>query len=344
MDNARSDMPAAFYIAKAKPLSGPPTVKVTAPGGPSQLGTGLTYPIRWTSTCGKSVNGPTDDAFDIELMNAAGTTRARWLLERGLATYDGGNPDGSHAWHWDWQIPWNETAGTYRVRVTSLAGGCAGLGETFPVVYQQEIKEYVLEPKYIQNCYHVFSMTAQFPDLSPFRDPEGLKRKARVGFCWHTVGPNHATQHVVYRSRVVFANEDWYKDKGHLTKATLTIKRQWVFHGGTWGPGNYSPVLRGVVLLNKSVSCSQGEEMGLCLPPAAMGTPVAMDTGQGDTWEVDITQPYFALIQNGTPDRGVVLYPTLESNPCGLEGDCRIHNAAWYNVTLTIRFAKDILE
>ncbi len=72
MDNARSDMPAAFYIAKAKPSSGPPTVKVTAPGGPSQLGAGFTYPIRWTSTCGKSVNGPTDDAFDIELMNAAG--------------------------------------------------------------------------------------------------------------------------------------------------------------------------------------------------------------------------------------------------------------------------------
>jgi hypothetical protein len=343
MDGTHADTTGPFPIAKAKPTSGPPAIKVTAPGGPSQLGTGLTYAIRWTSTCGTSVNGPTDDFFTIELMNSTGSARVRWLLENARAVYDSGNPDGSHSWHWDWKIPVNETAGTYRIRVTSLTGQCVGLGETFQVVYRQEIKEYVLESKFIQNCYHVFSMTTQFPNLIPFRDPAGMKRRARVGFCWHTQGPNHVTQHVVYRSRVVFAGEDWYKDKGHIVKATLIIRRQWTFLSGTWGPANYAPVLGGVVLLNKAVSCPQGE-MGQCLPPAAMGTPVAIDAGQGAGWDVDITQPYRVLIQNGTPDRGVILYPTLDSNPCGPEDDCYYHNAEWYDVTLTLRFAKDILE
>jgi hypothetical protein len=145
---------------------------------------------------------------------------------------------------------------------------------------------------------------------------------------------------------VAFGAEDWYKDKGHVVKAILTIKRRpWTFSAGMFGhQGTYFPVLGGVVLLNTAVSCPQEGEMAPWLPPSAMGTPIAVDASQGDTWEVDITQPYSVLIQNGAPDRGVILYPTLDSCPCAPEANCGFYNADHYDVTLTIRFAKDILE
>ena len=348
MDNAHSDMPAAFYIAKAKPVSGPPTVKVTAPGGPSQLGTGLTYPIRWTSTCGKSVNGPTDDAFDIELMNAAGTTRARWLLERGLATYDGGNPDGSHAWHWDWQIPWNETTGTYRVRVKSLAGNCLGLSEPFPVVYQQEHYDYVVNPTY-QNCFYILNwccpvhMNPTDLTLPPLQGVPGL---ARVGFYFKmvylTLYDETVWKHLVLRSLLRVGDEDWYKDKGHVQEVKMTIVRQWATD--MWAKKN--PCLGGVVVLTDPVPCENGNPNlpRRNAPPEMHGISVPIDTSQGNVWTVDLTQPYLILTNNGYPDLGLMLYPATESLPFApiSSGHYEFGNSECYKITLRFRFAKDI--
>ena len=343
MDKAHSDTPAAFYIAKAKPPAGPPAIKVGAPGG--QLGTGFTYPIRWTSTCGKSVKGPSDDAFDIELMNAAGTARVRWLLQSGLATYDGGNRDGSHSWHWDWQVPWNETAGTYRIRVTNMSGHCAGLGELFYLVYQQEVKEYVLNTVSIKNCYYVFVDTAGV-SLAMFGvvlNADHFGPWARVGFRFWSGGQDHYyKQHVVFHSLVRFGQEYWYKDKGHVMEAKLIIKRKhtMLVFKDVGGP-NYFPVLGGVVLLDNPVACPNGQT-NANPSPAAAGTPVPVNSSQGDTWEVDVSQPYRILVQDGRPDRGVMLYPTLDSAPGCAADFCDIKNGEWYEVTLKIRFAKDI--
>ena len=339
MDNAYSDLASPFYIAQEPAPSGPPAIKVITPKGPGQFGTGLTYAIRWTSTCGKSVNGPTDDFFDIELMNSTGSTRARWLLERTRGTYDGRNSDGSHSWHWDWKVAVNEPAGTYRIRVTSLSGDCAGLGEPFQLVYRQEIKEVVLKTTGIQNCYCVLVNTAKYQELTAFNRLQAFGPYARVGFHWYWGGDGQ--QHIVYHSLVRFGEEYWYKDKGHVLEAKLTIKRRDKMPA-IFRP-TYFPVLGGVVLLDKSVPCPNNSPTTY-MPPASMGTPVAVDTSQGDTWEVDLSQPYCILIQGGKPDRGVMLYPTLESNPgCGSQF-CDYKNAEWYDVTLTIRFAKDIIS
>ena len=345
MDNAHSDTPAAFYIAKAKPPSGPPAIKVTVPGGPSQVGTGSSYAIRWTSTCGTSVNGPTDDAFDIELMNAAGSTRVRWLLERGQGTYDGGNPDGSHAWHWDWVIPWNETSGTYRIRVTGLSGNCAGLGEPFQLVYQQEHNEYVVIPSY-QNCFYILDWCCQgslHPTDLAVRGLEGVPGLARVGFFYYKTDDKvygfSLRLNIVLRSLLRMDNEYWYKDKGHLQEAKMTIERQWRTELTT----AVNPNLGGVVLLSQSVACENGNPnaTGRSAPPAMPGAATPINTSQGNVWVVDLTQPYLLLTQSGKPDLGLMLYPVHESSPC--EGDSYMcGNAECYKVTLRFRFAKDI--
>ena len=92
MDNAFSDTVGPFPIAKAPPPAGPPAIKVTAPGGPAQVSTGIKYSIRWTSTCGTSANGPTDDGFIIDLMNAAGSAKIRNFLDSQTASCDSEGP------------------------------------------------------------------------------------------------------------------------------------------------------------------------------------------------------------------------------------------------------------
>jgi hypothetical protein len=350
MDNAHSDMPAAFYIVKAKPVSGPPSIKVTAPGGPSQLGTGLTYAISWTSTCGTSVNGPTDDFFTIELMNGAGSTRVRWLLENARATYDGGNPDGSHSWHWDWKIAVNETAGTYRIRVTNLTGKCVGLGEAFPVVYRQEHYDYEVVPR-VQNCFYLLSWCCAnklHPRDLTLRRLEGVPGLARVGFYFYQSDDElygfSLQQHLVLRSLLRVGDEHWYKDMGHLVEAKMTIERQW----RTDLSHVMNPCLGGVVLLSQSVPCENGDPNAptRTAPPQIGGQKVPIDTGQGDVWLVDLTQPYLILMNQGYPDLGLMLYAATESLPFEpTPGEYYMHgNAECYKVTLRFRFAKDILQ
>jgi len=348
-DNTFNDIVGPFPISKAKTPSGPPAIKVTAPGGPSQLGTGLTYAVRWTSTCGTSVNGPTDDYFSIELMNGAGSTRVRWLLENARATYDGGNPDGSHSWHWDWKIAVNETAGTYRIRVTNLTGQCPGLGEPFQLVYRQEHNEYAVIPSY-QNCLYILNWCCPGyldPTDLAVREVQGVPGLARVGFFFYK-SDDHVhgislLEHLVLRSLLrVDNNEYWYKDRGHLQEAKMTIQRQW----RTSLNSAVNPCLGGVVLLSQSVPCDKGNpnipgnEVAL---PAMPGAATPINTSQGNVWYVDLTQPYFVLMQGGKPDLGLMLYPAHESSPCG--GDAYMcGNAECYKISLHFRFAKDIID
>lgn len=144
MDGKNSDMVGPFSIVKPEPSSLPAAIKVTAPGGPSTPSVGITYPIRWTSTCGKSANGPVDDAFTIDLMNAAGSIKIDNLLDSGVGRYDGESPAGVHNWHWDWPI--TVGPGTYRIRVTNISGHCVGLGEPFTLVNPVRTLDYTLKP------------------------------------------------------------------------------------------------------------------------------------------------------------------------------------------------------
>jgi hypothetical protein len=364
MDNAHSDTVGPFTIAKAKAPEGPPAIKVVAPGGPSQLGTGITYAVRWTSTCGKSANGPTDDAFDIELMNAADSTRARWLLQSGQATYDGGNPDGSHSWHWDWQVPWNETAGTFRIRVTSLSGHCAGLSAPFQLVYQQEVKEYTIKPVVVRNCFYLGNwtffgeqpMTGNVNKLWAWYMDGGNPALARVGYrffvnnTWKTAIHNSRFEHVhqiILRSFLA-VSPDWYKDKGKaVVEAKLVITRKWAM--AVPNPEIQEatqPCLGGVVLLDKAPGCQSTPNPNFVnFPPALSGLSIPIANDQGGQWLVDVTDFYRAKILNGKPDLGWVLYPYHGADP-GPGDDCgcqyTYQNVERYDVVLKIRIAKDI--
>jgi len=364
MDNAHSDTVGPFTIAKAKAPAGPPAIKVLAPGGPGQLGTGIKYPIRWTSTCGKSVNGPTDDAFDIELMNAAGTVRARRLLESGLATYDGGNPDGSHSWHWDWQVPWNETAGTYCVRVTSLSGHCAGLGAPFQLVYQQEIKEYTIKPVVVRNCFYLGNwtffgeqpMTGNVNKLWAWYMDGGNPALARVGYrffvnnTWKTAIHNSRFEYVhqVILRSFLAVSPDWYKDKGKaVLEAKLVITRKWAMPVPNPEIQEATqPCLGGVVMLDNAPGCQSVPNPDVVnFPPALSGLHIPVASGQGSQWQVDVTDFYRARILNGKPDLGWVLYPYHGVDP-GPGDDCGCQyvyqNVERYDVVLKVRMAKDI--
>jgi hypothetical protein len=363
MDNAHSDTPAAFYITKAKAASGPPAIKVVAPGGPAQLGTGYKYAIRWTSTCGTSVNGPTDDAFDIELMNAAGTARARLLLESGKAAYDGGNPDGSHSWHWDWSAAFNETPGTYRIRVKDMAGQCVGLGEPFALVHPQAFVEYTIKPV-VNNCFYLgnwvfwgdHSLEANVANLAAWHMAGGDPAMARVGYRWFVnntfrnavLNDRFDITHQIILQSFLAVSPDWYKGKGQaVMSAKLVITRKW-----TMPVPNVEisvatqPCLGGVVMLDKIPGCqSTPNPQAVNLPPALSGLKIPVASGQGDTWEVDVTDFYRVKIQTGTPDLGWVLYPYYLSDP-GPGTDCNCQyvyqNVERYDVFLKIRMAKDI--
>ena len=362
MDNTHSDTPAAFYIVKANPTSGPPAIKVTVPGGPSQVGTGSTYAIRWTSTCGTSVNGPTDDFFVIELMNAAGSTRVRWLLENARATYDGGNPDGSHSWHWDWKIAVNETAGTYRIRVTNLTGQCVGLGAPFQLVHPQEIKDHTVRPV-VHNCFYlgnwVFwgdaSLESNVANLAAWHMDGGDPAMARVGYRWFVnntfrnavLNDRFGIVHQIILRSFLSVSPDWYKDKGRgVLDAKLVITRKWAMPPNVEITVGTQPCLGGVVMLDKVPGC-QGtpNPQAVNWAPVLSGVRIPVAAGSGDRWEVDVTDFYRIKVQQGKPDLGWILYPYHESDP-GPGTDCYCQyvyqNVERYDVLLKIRMAKDI--
>jgi hypothetical protein len=359
MDSTYSDTPAAFYIGKAKPLAGPPAIKVTAPGGPGQLSNASEFDIRWTSTCGTSVNGPTDDGFDIDLMNAADSVKIRQLLSS-VATYDGGNPDGSHGWHW--RCPAGITPGTYRIRVTNWSGLCVGMGEPFTLVYPQDFIEYEIRPT-VNNCFYlgnwVFwgeqTLEANVANLAYWGMAGGDPALARVGYrffinnTWKNALHNDSFryQHQIILRSFLAVNQYWYQGKGQaLLGAKLVITRKWAMPPSVQCPTPTKPCFGGVVLLEQTSSCQTTPNPQVSnWPPALTGLRIPVASDQGDTWEVDVTDFYRVKILQGKPDLGWVLYPYHGSDPGpGMDCYCQYEyqNVERYDVVLKVRMAKDI--
>lgn len=345
MDNAHSDTVGPFPIAKGKPAAGPPAIKVTAPGGPAQISTGIKYPIRWTSTCGTSANGPTDDGFIIDLMNAAGSTKIRNLLDSQTASYDGEGPEGIHNWHWDWEIFTNQEPVKYRIRVTNLSGHCVGMSEQFQLAYPQEIKEHVIIPV-PQNCAYITAWCCAYeyhpgnlPNLNLI-GPPGLARVGYFFFRWlKTDYSSEKFESIVLRSKLKMPSQTWFKDKGHLMSAKMVIQRQW--QTNVWG--TIRPCLGGVVMLMHDAACVENPNPNVLGLPSMPGTVIPINASKDNAWEVDLTQQYQNIVQHNKLDYGFMLYPALESSPCGTNA-CEEKNAECYKVTLIFRFAKDIKQ
>jgi hypothetical protein len=358
MDGQHTDTTEAFWIAKAAPPAGPPAIVVTAPGGPSQIAIGSVLPIRWRSTCGTSPNGPTDDTFTIDLMDAAGTTKVSSLYS-GQATYVQGNPDGSHDWRWDWII-YTYTGfhepGKYRIRVANHVP-CIGLGQQFQLVYNQQHKEYTLTPTNRRSCVYVLWLLGReisvmnSPSIQELYGPQGL---VQVGFYFlqSDLSHNFKVCYMVWRGFVQFGDANWYKDKGHLLEAKLTIKRKW--KTGDQEYASTAQALGGVVLLDSVVPCESMQNFGARpAPPPLSGVSIPVGAIQGDTWTVDLTQPYQLLMQSGRPDLGLMLYPVMESAPvCDPENPTRAESDGYicyqnahegFTLSLYTRFAKDIV-
>ena len=359
MDNAYGDLAGPFPIAK-DPAAGPRVIHVIAPGGPGQLSNAAMFDIRWTSTCGTSVNGPTDDGFDIDLMNSAGTVKIRQLFSSKPA-YDGRNPDGSHGWHWS--CPAGLDPGTYRIRVTDWAGRCVGLGEPFTLVYPQEFIEIVVKPT-VNNCFYLgnwvfwgeHSLEANVANLSYWGMAGGDPALARVGYrffvnnTWKNALHNdsYGYQHQIILRSFLAVNPYWYKDKGQgLLSAKLIITRKWEMPPNVQASdGPTHPCLGGVALLEQASSCqTTPNPQAVNWPPVLNGLMIAVATDQGDTWEVDVSDFYRAKIQKGKPDLGWVLYPYHGADPGpGMDSHSQYtyQNVERYDVVLKVRMAKDV--
>ena len=350
MDNAFSDTVGPFPIAKGTPAAGPPAIKVIAPGGPGQISTGITIPIRWTSTCGTSANGPTDDGFIIDLMNATGSTKIRNLLDSKPGVYDNEWPTGVHNWHWDWPIAMNEGAGKYRIRVNNLSGHCVGMSEQFQLAYPQEFSYYILKTS-IKNCVYIGAWCCSgyvnpYDLASHEMQPNtnvGDISLARVGFYfkhgYNAMVNMDLYENIILRSHLKPLDPYWYKDKGHVMSAKLTLFRQWSM-GKSWC---WKPCLVGVVVLSQDAVCAQTANLNTPItpsPPSMPGTAVAINK-DAQTIEVDLTEAYRVLVEKKRPDHGLMLYPSLESNP-GEHGRTYT-NAETYAIKLEFRFVKDVI-
>jgi hypothetical protein len=340
MDGQYSDTAGPFKIAKAMTPAGQPAIKVIAPVGPAQVGTGIVYPIRWTSTCGTSTAGPTDDGFDIHLTDPAGTVKVKQLLS-GQATYDGGNPDGSHSWHWDWHIMPDEKAGTYCVSVTNWSGQCTGIGTPFQLVYPQEFKEYKFSPS-VGNCLIIYlqrNTTSSLDGLTYHLGMDCISGLARVGYRFFTNRDDDIQENFVLRSKLTPNDRYWYKDKGHILSAKITIERKSKMEA-RYNPSS-SPCLGGVVVLDSDFPCQGLSSSSHAIAPNAGVFPV--DTSQGEVWEVDLSNGYLPRFQQNKPDYGLILYPAVDYYACP-DDWCDEKDSECYKITLTFRFAKDITQ
>ncbi len=355
-DGSKSDTAGPFSVA-AGPASGPRSITVTAPGGPGQIAIGALLPVRWTSTCGTSANGPTDDGFDIDLMSAAGTTRIR-QLHSGAAVYDGG----SHNWHWDWSSGAGGEVGTFRVRVTNWSGHCVGLSPTFNLVHPIEITEYTIKP-IVRNCvifglwcwWGVEPMESNTGNLAYWHLARGSPSLARVGYRWflnntwknalHNGSYDYVHQVLLWSYLPVDA--DWYKDKGKVVlEAKIVITRKWAMSPGGDVFEITHPCLGSIQLMDAVPTCTAGPDPHLPQPmPNWTGPRMPVATGQGDTWEVDVTDYYRQKIKEGRPDNGWALLPYHMSDPGpGRECYCQYvyQDVEGYDVALKVRMAKDV--
>ncbi len=348
MDGAKSDTVGPIKIAKGATPAGPPTLKVTNPTVGDRA-VGDTVPIKWNSytTCSALADGPLSDVFRIDLMNEAGNAKVMELTDLAQG-FDSEGPTGVLNWHWDWNIQFGGTYqnGTYRVKVTNSNGKCSSMSAPFRLMYPRKWVEMPQKNIYASiyqiDCGWVYCTYSNWHSLAwsmgylRFNVPEGVKGPpdhAMVG-----VSINHypnldgtglwTHDNAVVRSLVKF-NSDlyWYKKIGTIKQARLIIKRKWKVPD----PG-ITPCLGGVALLDTNPDFP-GYVQGL--PPSLSGT-VPVNSSQGDTWEVDLTQKYTTLIGQGKPDYGIILYASKETAVPRVEVKSHIRNAEGYDLILRV--------
>jgi hypothetical protein len=344
MDGTKSDT-VPIWIAKGAASAGSPTLKVTNPGmGDRAIGD--TIPIKWTSTTTCSGNGgPLDDGFRIDLMNAQGNTKIQDLTDVGYV-FDNEGPTGVLNWHWDWEIVRGScNPGTYTIKVTSMnsPADCFGTSQPFRVLNPSERKTYTFIGKRTLCRYNIFSLE-EHPEMSsgPLSsdDMAGISDYPLVGykFLYHDNG--EGIDHFIVRSVVTFSDDSyWYKKLGHLQEAKLMLERMWKTGYATTA----APALDGVALQAPEAKCCCSTQIspGFTLPPFLSGTIPVNATSQVDVYEIDISQHYLALTNQGKPDYGIILYPRSDySTTCN--NNCIRRNAENYKVTLKVRFINDV--
>lgn len=236
----------------------------------------------------------------------------------------------------------DEKAGTYCISVTNWSGHCTGIGTPFQLVYPQEFKEYTFGPN-VKNCYVCLGKNNyKSPMLGEdyYSSPHCSGGQAEVWYLFfynNTEGDN-VYANFVGRSKLSPNNQYWYKDKGHILSAKMTIERKSKLQ--TVEKDTSHPCLGGVVVLDSDFPCEGLYESGYVITPNA-GTKIPINTSQGDAWEVDLSNAYLPRFQQNKPDYGLILYPALDYYTCP-DDWCNVGDGECYKVIMTFRFAKDI--
>ncbi len=355
MDGAAKDTAGPFKIAKGTPPPGTPKLTVTNPGQQDRAA-GDVIPVKWTTTttCNTSQDGPVrNEVFLVEQIDGSGKLVAGGM--QGPAEFLGEGPTGYLNWQRKLTIggtPGPQTR--YQVRVTSKFG-CSNISPVFRVITPTDAKLYVYPMKHKTICFytlfkkgvshestfanqiskmHGVLPSPQYPVVA-FKNYFSPESGASV--------PSYIDQYVV-RSRVFFHDSDqWYKGLGSVREAKLVIKR--LQKANTHFAAYSAPCLGGVALLtaNPQPDCSGWDQVHYSpsqqiQPVAPLPGAVAVDTSQGDTWTVDLTQQYRALVDQGKRDGGIMLFPSREL--LDLSGYHDKMNAEVYSVELRIIFEK----
>ena len=340
MDGTKSDT-VPIWIAKGAAPAGSPTLKVTQPGGGGDRSIGDTIPIKWTSTTTCSANGgPLDDGFRIDLIGKTtnGVNVSMLLKNPGQDVFDNEGPTGVLNWHWDWEIQFGGSYqnGTYRIKVTNFDGKCSGMSAPFRLMYPRKWID--MPQKNTTACYHQLvctycntqnSLSTRFIADLGASGAQVPPMRSLVGFFSRHMGSENDAY--VVRSLVTFNNDlYWYKKIGTVKQVKLVIKRNWKQTANL----SFSPCLQGIALMVTEPVC-HGLRYIPGVPPSLPGA-IPINTSQGDTWEVYLTQQYLAMIAQEAPDYGIMLYPSRESySPCA--GDlCVSRCAESYDLTLSV--------
>ncbi len=362
LDGSKGDISDSNFTITAgttppEPPAGPASLTVTSPnGGEEWAKLGISRNITWTAV---------NFAGYVDLVLKQGDKTVGAIVRKLPAG------QGSHPWKIG-ELLEGKTAGLgggYKVRVVKNYEGLyrpAGSSEladesdnAFSIHrhpsddLKKELppEERTFAPT-IQNCHFILQNTLGVKLADQFgrdlweRVPKGL---ANVGFFWYQSGNLPKKRHDVWNSWVRFYTGLEYLGRKVLD-AKLIIQRKWSTDfkpKGSVAPGISYPCLAGVVLLDYPPPCESGEEK---LPrhsvPPPSGTVVPISES-GDTMTVDVTQYMQQALKLETKYYGFLLYAGLEQDaPGGCTNDegCCIFNAACFDVSLNIKFARVIVH
>ena len=305
----------ALASGSSKALKILATLKVTNPGTANRT-IGGTIPIKWTTTTNCSANGgPQDDGFRIELIGKTinGEPVSKVLKDPGQEVFDNEGPTGILKWHWDWKMALggNYQSGTYSIRVKNWNGKCQGDSDTFTIMYPKKWVD--LPQKSVEGCNIqddclnpcITALSYKFTQLGlDNAGVQGPPAHALVGTL-SSIGNCFKV-----RSWVRFSGDTHWHDKikKYFKQARLVIKRKWK----SSYPGNISG-LSGLVFMNQ---ISNDPSWCTVIIPQGASMVIPVNTSQGDTMEVDVTQKYADIIESGKPDFGLLFIPFVPNCYC----------------------------